>query len=114
MSEKSKLESVKAGGETSSIGDERALERLVAEHTCGPDLKPEWCVYGSSHDGRKGILYWIKPSSEAQFIAKKVAQLNNLLGGGFASAEKTEWNPELKDKPVYYNDPEYLERVGVL
>lgn len=112
MSEKPKLEKVETRGETSSVVDERVLNRLAMEYKCGPEEEPEWCVWGKGPTDREThILYWIKPVLEGELVARKIAQLNNLLSGN-ATAEKTEWNPTLKEKPAYYNDPEYLERVG--
>ncbi len=100
MSEKRKLEHIPGDGEVSYEGDERTLEKLAVEYSCGIDVKPEWCVYGGGHDSASGILHYIKPSPEAEFIARKMAQLTNLLGG-HATAEKTEWNPTLEGTPIY-------------
>ena len=81
-------------------GMEKELKQLVENYAHGIDKKPEWCVYGTGRDGGKGVLYWIRPSEEAEFVAHQIARLETKLGG-HATAEKTEYNPDQKGAPIY-------------
>jgi len=51
-------------------------------------------------DGSVGVIHWIKPCAEEEFIARRIAKLENDLGGE-VRAEMTEWNESLKIEPIY-------------
>lgn len=105
MDEK-KLEIVnRVAGDPSREEKEAELDELVDLHACGVEAEPKWCVYGRHYkdEGGQGVLYWILPDQESQMVAYKIAKLINQLGGK-ASAEMTEWNEDLKGKPVYKHE----------
>ena len=77
------------------------LQSLEWKHSCRRSDKPQWCVYGSNRFGREhGVLYWIQPSQEDEFVARRMAKMISKLGGK-ARAEKTEWNENLKGRVAY-------------
>lgn len=76
------------------------LARFVDDYACGIDVKPEWCVWGVSADGGRGVLYWVRPQEGDQFAAYKMADLVTAIGGS-ATAEMTEWNHSLEGEPRY-------------
>ncbi|MDO8516207.1 MAG: hypothetical protein Q7S28_03085 [bacterium] len=86
-------------GEHPAESEQALLEGLIHQYACAIDKEPQWCVYGEGLDGGRGVLFWIKPSDEEEFIARKIAKLVSKLGGN-AEAHMTEWNPNLKGKPI--------------
>lgn len=76
---------------------------LTREYACGIDVKPRWCVWGKNFDEGKGVLFWIKPSPEDEFVARRLSKLITELGG-HAQAEKTEWNETSNSEPIYRNN----------
>ncbi len=100
----SKFEVIQGGKESAPEKDREGLKKelnqLVDNYACGKDVKPEWYVYGIGYDGSRGVLYWIRPSEEAEFITHQIARLETQLGGE-ATAEKTEHHPDSKGTPRY-------------
>ena len=78
----------------------KECDALKKEYSCGIDLKPRWCVWGRGFKDDAGVLSWIKPSPEDEFVARRIARLITELGGE-ARAEKTEWNKTFGGKAVY-------------
>lgn len=79
---------------------EHELQRLTYTHGCEPHEKPRWCVYGKNRFGRIEVQHWIRPTDEDEFMARRIAKLENDLGGDM-KAHMTEWNPRLKGEPMY-------------
>lgn len=78
----------------------KQLRELAEEYSTHIGLHPQWCVYGDGPEMGAGVLYWIKPLENAEFAARKMAQIINKMGG-HARAEMTEWNEDLQGKSVY-------------
>jgi len=57
-------------------------------------------VYGTDVKGERGILHWVRPDAQDESQARRMAELISKLGG-YATAEKTEWNPSLNGEPIY-------------
>ncbi|MDP3725629.1 MAG: hypothetical protein Q8R36_00350 [bacterium] len=77
-----------------------AYDSLVKKYSCGIDAKPLWCIWGKNSAGDQGVLFWIKPASEDERVARTLAELMNKFGGQ-VRVEKTEWNETLSGKPIY-------------
>ncbi len=46
------------------------------------------------------VQHWIRPADEDEFIARRIAKLENELGGDM-KAHMTEWNEKLKGEFIY-------------
>ncbi|MBI2108672.1 MAG: hypothetical protein HYT93_00620 [Parcubacteria group bacterium] len=79
---------------------EHELQGLAHEYDCKVGENPRWCVYGRNRFGRIEVQHWIRPVDEDEFIARRMAKMENELGGDM-KAHMTEWNENLKGKPVY-------------
>jgi len=86
-------------------------KKLRKAVSCGINEKPSWCVYGTDVDGDRGLLYWIRPDAQDESHARRIAELISKLGG-YATAEKTEWNPSLKGKPIYKGEESFEFILG--
>lgn len=97
-SEKPKLTLVSDNPELVTTPPERAMEydRLVYSHKCAEKDKPEWCVVGHDGMGGKGVLFWIRPSPDGEWVARRIAKYLKDQGGK-ASVEMTRWNPDHRD-----------------
>jgi len=94
-------------GGKSEKGDSRTQEDIRSEYknlrssvACSIAEEPQWCVYGTDVDGGRGVLYWVRPSTNSEREARRLAELISQLGG-YATAEKTEWNRSLEGEPMY-------------
>ncbi len=113
--EKPKLTLIASNSKSEATAIERAHEheQLVYAHMCGIDAKPEWCVWGNNGKGGKEVLFWIRPSEEDEWVARKIAKyINDHNTVAAASVEMTEWNPDLSGNPVYQHTlPDDSKRI---
>ncbi|MBU6415080.1 hypothetical protein KGQ34_02475 [Patescibacteria group bacterium] len=91
-----------SGGEKDDSREQKVaeIETLARQYGCSIVERPMRCVWGNDNRGDHGVLYWIKPAEEDEFVAHKIAKLVTEVGG-HAKAKMTEWNPELKGEPIY-------------
>ena len=77
------------------------LRLLENGYECELAEKPRWCVYGKDQNqGKEKVVYWIRPLSNDEFVAHRMAYLLSHTGGT-AKAHMTEWNENLIEEPVY-------------
>lgn len=58
----------------------REKDTLAEAYACNEAEKPEWCVSEVSAEGGKRVLHFIRPSLEAEFVARRIARLGTALG----------------------------------
>lgn len=103
------MEVISSGEYTEPSPEDVAREytELIREYSCTHDAepKPEWCVWANNGNGGAQVLFWIRPSAESEFVARKIARHLKSLGSD-VGADMTEWNSELKGEAIYHDTTE--------